>query len=84
MSKEQANAFRKFVNKNEAVQEQIKAAASDESFSLVALAAEHGYELTPDDAESVWLAAQDGELPALQLGRLHHGLTILAISTPPA
>ena len=67
MSIDQANAFRTFVNENESVQEQIKGAASDDSFSLVALAAEHGYTFTAEDAQSAWDAAQEGELSDFEL-----------------
>ena len=52
MSIEQANALRTFMNENESVQDQIKGPASDESFSLVSLAAEHGYSFTAEEAQS--------------------------------
>ena len=67
MSIDQANAFRTFVNENESVQEQIKGAGSEESFSLVALAAEHGYTFTAEEAQSAWDAAQEGELSDFEL-----------------
>ena len=73
MSIEQAHAFRTFVNENEAVQEQLKTAASDESFSLVALAAEHGYEFTAEEAQTVWDAAQDSELSDFELEMVSGG-----------
>ena len=42
-------------------------AASDESFSLVSLAAEHGYSFTAEEAQSAWDAAQEGELSDIEL-----------------
>ena len=57
MSTEQANAFRKFVNENESVQEQMKASASDDSLSLAVPAAEHGYEFTAEEAKAIWASA---------------------------
>ena len=42
MSKEQAIAFRTFVNENESVQEQISKGATDGSLKLTKLVAEHG------------------------------------------
>ena len=73
MSIEQAHAFRTFVNENEAVHEQLKTAASDESFSLVALAAEHGYEFTAEEAQSVWEAALEGGLSDFELEAVSGG-----------
>jgi len=51
------------VNENESVQEQSKASAKDKSFSLVALAAEHGYEFTSEEAQTAWDAAQARSCP---------------------
>ena len=76
MSIDQANAFRTFVNENESVQEQIKGAASDESFSLVALAAEHGYTFTSEEAQSAWDAAQGGELSDFELEVVSGGVLV--------
>ena len=82
MSIDQANAFRTFVNENESVQEQIKGAASDESFSLVALAAEHGYTFTSEEAQSAWDAAQGGELSEFELEVVSGGHKLLSAGGP--
>ena len=63
MSIEQAHAFRTFVNENESVQEQIQSASAAGTLKLSELAAEHGYEFTAEEAQSVWDTAQEeGEL----------------------
>ena len=67
MSIEQANAFRTFVNENETVQDKIREGAKDESFSLVALAAEHGYAFTSEEAQTAWDEAQTAELSDFEL-----------------
>ena len=68
MSIEQANAFRTFVNENETVQEKIREGlVKDESFSLVELAAEHGYAFTREEAQTAWDEAQTGELSDFEL-----------------
>ena len=54
MSKEQANAFRKFVNENESVQEQIRKRGIG-NCKLVELAAEHGFEFTAEEAADAWV-----------------------------
>ena len=66
MSIEQANAFRAFVSENKSVQQQIKASAEPaqqwgpgEDFDLVAVAAEHGYEFTEDEAKTAWGEAEE-------------------------
>ena len=67
MSKKQAIAFRKFVNENESVQEQIRKGAADGSFSQVEMAAKHGFAFTAEEAESVWTEVQGGELSDFEL-----------------
>ena len=65
MSKEQADAFRKFVNENEPVQERIINAAADGSLKLTKLAAEHGFEFTAEEAETALKEKHAGELTDL-------------------
>jgi len=67
MSKEQAIAFRTFVNENESVQEQISKGATDGSLKLTKLVAEHGFAFTAEESESVWNEAQGGELSDFEL-----------------
>ena len=67
MSIDQANAFRKFVNENESVQEQIQAVSTAGTLNLSELAAEHGYTFTSEEAQSAWDAAQGGELSDFEL-----------------
>ena len=73
MSIEQANAFRKFVTENESVQEQIDKAVADGSLKLTKLAAEHGFEFTAEEAQTVWDAAQGGELSDFELEMVSGG-----------
>ena len=81
MAIEQANAFRTFVNENESVQDQIREAASakDESFSLISLAAEHGYSFTAEEAASAWEPGQRGELSDFELEMVAGGVAPLLI-----
>ena len=68
MSIEQANAFRTFVNENETVQDKIREGlVKDESFSLVEVAAEHGYAFTSEEAQTAWDEAQTDELSDFEL-----------------
>ena len=65
MSLEQAHAFRKFVDENEALQQQILEGMQDDSLKLTALAKEHGFEVTADEAMEILEQADpesDGEL----------------------
>ena len=96
MSIEQANAFRTFVNENETVQDKIREGlAKDESFSLVEVAAEHGYAFTSEEAQTAWDEAQTGELSEFELeliaggsiarvGRWTSGLSWLERNRGPA
>ena len=62
MSIDQADPLRRFVNENESVQQQIQSAANDDSFSLVAFAAEYGFEFISEEVQTAWDAAQGGDL----------------------
>ena len=62
MSIDQATAFRTFVNENESVQAQIKAGLADGSLDPLKLAAEHGYEVTPEAAMQMKATHENGEL----------------------
>ena len=65
MSIEQANAFRTFVNENEALQQQVMEGLQDGSLKLTALAKEHGFEVTAEEALGLLDQANpetDGEL----------------------
>ena len=65
MSIEQANAFRKFVDENEALQQQVMEGLQDGSLKLTALAKEHGFEVTAEEALGLLDQANpetDGEL----------------------
>ena len=89
ISIDQADALRRFVNENESVQQQIQSAANDDSFSLVAFAAEHGFEFTSEEAQTAWDAAQGGDLPGRvreQVSRRHivRGLRSLLLIGQPA
>ena len=77
MSIEQANAFRTFVNENETVQDKIREGlVKDESFSLVELAAEHGYAFTSEEAQTAWDEAQTDELSDFELEMVAGGARI--------
>ena len=74
MSIEQANAFRTFVNENETVQDKIREGlVKDESFSLVEVAAEHGYAFTSEEAQTAWDEAQTDELSDFELEMVSGG-----------
>ena len=65
MSIEQANAFRKYVDENEALQQQVLEGLQDGSLKLTALAKEHGFEVTAEEAVGLVEQADpetDGEL----------------------
>ena len=65
MSIEQANAFRKYVDENEALQQQVLEGLQDGSLKLTALAKEHGFEVTAEEALGLLDQANpetDGEL----------------------
>ena len=49
------------------MQEQISKTVADGSVKLTKLAAEHGFEFTVEEAESVWNEAQGGELSDFEL-----------------
>ena len=50
MSIDQANAFRKYVDENETLQQQVLEGLQDDSLNLTALAKEHGFEVTAEEA----------------------------------
>ena len=75
MSIEQANTFRTFVNENESVQDKIREGIKEQSFSLVALAAGHGYTFTGEEAQTAWDAAQENELTDFELEVVSGGLS---------
>ena len=62
MSIEQANAFRNFVNENKTLQEQIQAGLADGTLDPLKLAAEHGYEVTPEEVLQLKVAQGSNEL----------------------
>ena len=83
MSIEQANAFRTFVNENETVQEKIREGlVKDPSFSLVEVAAEHGYAFTSEEAQTAWDEAQTGELSEFELEIVSGGASVWRWCTP--
>ena len=81
MSAEQLTAFRKLVDENESVQEQLHAGAAEGEIDLPAVAKEHGFEVTADDLIGFANDEDAGglELTDFELSQVSGGLACAAV-----